>query len=235
MYQALRATAGLVALGLTATAAPLRAQFTLTFEGLKDQEAVESYYNGGSGSLGSTGGANHGVTFSSNALAIIRGNAGGNGNFGDEPSPNTVLYFLTGNAATLNYAAGFTTGFSFYYSAAFQPGSIGVFDGVDGTGNLLATLDLPSTPNGAVSGCSNNPGANYCPFVPIGVAFAGTARSINFGGTVNRIGFDNVTFGSVTPMPPVPEPQTVALVGAGLLALGGAAARHRRAVSAASA
>lgn len=217
-----------VAAGTAAVvAAPLRAQVSLTFEGLKDGEGVLNYYNGGAGSLGSTGGPNYGITFSNNALALIRSNAGGSGNFGGEPSPSTVLFFRSGNAATLNYASGFTTGFSFYYSAVFNPGTIRVFDGLNGTGNVLATLALPTTPNGAVSGCPNNAGANYCPFVPIGVTFSGTARSIDFGGTVSQIGFDNVTFGSSTPMPSVPEPGTVALLGAGLLGIGGVVRRRR--------
>ncbi|HTQ79133.1 MAG TPA: hypothetical protein VMM92_03995, partial [Thermoanaerobaculia bacterium] len=35
--------------------------------------------------------------------------------------------------------------------------------------------------------------------VPIGVSFSGVARSVDFGGTANQIGFDNITFGSQTP------------------------------------
>jgi hypothetical protein len=78
----------------------------LTFEGLKDQESVLNYYNGGLGGGGSGPGFNAGVVSSSNALAIIDGDApGGTGNFGHEPSPSTVLYFLTGPAATLNREA----------------------------------------------------------------------------------------------------------------------------------
>ena len=45
---------------------------TLTFEGLKNYEEVENYYNGGKGSKGSGPGTNYGVTFSSNALAWDR-------------------------------------------------------------------------------------------------------------------------------------------------------------------
>ncbi len=201
---------------LAALAAPGRAAIVLTFEGLKNQEPVENFYNGGAGGLGSIG-PNLGVVFNANALAIIDADAGGGGNFGGEPSPDTALFFLSGTAI-LNYAAGFDTGFSFYYTAINQPGSINVYDGIDGTGNLLATLALPLTPsNGAP-----DPTGQFSPFLPIGVAFDGTARSIDFGGTVNQIAFDNITFGSATPgngNGEVPEPSTWTMVAGGALAL----------------
>jgi len=138
--------------------------------------------------------------------------AGGGGNFdaASPPSPNTVLFFLNNNAqnnnaATLNDANGFTTGFSFYYSAINDPGFINVYSGLNDTGTLLATLNLPTTPA--------NPPGRYQPFVPIGVSFNGTAESVDFGGTVNQIGFDNITFGSPTPGPPSSVPEPSDLVG----------------------
>ena len=62
-----------------------------------------------------------------------------------------------------------------------------VYDGVDATGNLLATMDLPATPN------------PFTEFVPIGVTFSGTARSVDFAGAANHCAFDNITLGSETP------------------------------------
>jgi hypothetical protein len=49
--------------------------------------------------------------------------------------------------------------------------------------------------------------------LPIGVGFGGIAKSIDFGGTVNQIAFDDITFGSTTPgdLNPVPEPGTLLL------------------------
>jgi len=156
----------------------------LTFEGLGDQEQIRDFYNGGTGSLGSGPGPSYGISFSSNALSLIDSDAGGSGNFGGEPSPDTVMFFLEEAAAVMNVPAGFDTGFSFFYAAALidTPGSITVYDGLDGTGNVLATLDLPVTPQDG-----GDPTGFHSPFVPIGVAFNGTAMSVDFAGTENRI------------------------------------------------
>ena len=210
-----------LALAALAAARPANAQ-TLTFEGLKDQESVGSYYAGGTGGSGSGPGANYGITFTSNALAIISDQAGGNGNFDKNapPSGSTALFFLNGAAATLNDPAGFNTGFSFYYSAINQPGFIKVYSGLNDTGTVLATLNLPVT--------SAVPSGRFQPFVPIGVAFNGTAESVDFGGTVNQIAFDNITINSVTPGSAVPEPSTVASFGVGGLGVLGLLLRARR-------
>ncbi len=205
----------------------------LTFEGLKDSEEVLNYYNGGTGSLGSGPGTNYGIAFSANSLAVIQNNAGGSGNTGGEPSPPTALFFLSGAADTMDVAAGFTTGFSFYYSAVSSGGTINVYSGLDGTGTILATLTLPTTPNDG-GGCTglgagSNPGANFCPFEPFGVTFSGTALSVDFGGTANQIAFDNITLGAAVPIGSTPEPASLFLLGGGLAALGLGHYRRRKA------
>jgi hypothetical protein len=176
----------------------------LTFEGLKTSEPIMNFYDGGWGGLGSGPGPNEGITFSADSLAVISSTASGGGNFYGNPSGNTVAFFLTGSGDTMNGAAGFTTGFSFYYSSPFNSGVVGVYSGLNGTGTLLATLALPPTPQGrGAAGCDSN--HDYCPWVPFGVSFAGTAKSVLFDGTVDRIGFDNITLGSVVPQS-APEP-----------------------------
>ena len=104
------------ALSSPAAAVPL----VLTFEGLQNTEHVNAFYNGGTGSLGSGPGANFGIQVS-NAVAFIDSDAGGTGNFGGEPSPSTAITFLGASATTMNVAAGFDIGFSFFYSAIAAP------------------------------------------------------------------------------------------------------------------
>jgi hypothetical protein len=188
----------------------------LDFEGVGSGAAVNNFYNGGTDSSGRSGN-NFGISFSNQSLGSIDRDAGGGGNFANEPSPNTALFFLSGGAATLNIAAGFDTGFSFFYSSAGS-GFVNVYDGLNGTGNLLTTINLGRN----IDSCSGDPTGEFCRFDPIGVNFSGIGRSIDFGGTANQIGFDNVTFGSATAggstgAGDVPEPATTALLGLGFL------------------
>jgi hypothetical protein len=198
------------------------ATITLDFEGVGNTSQVRDFYNGGTDSAGNTG-TNYGISFGTDALGIIDADApGGSGNFGGEPSPSTALFFLGGNAAKMNVAAGFDTGFSFFYSAIANPGFINVYDGVNGTGNILTTLTLPTTPSGGAP----DPSGQFSPFLPIGVSFSGIARSVDFGGTANQIAFDNITLGAAIPngSTSVPEPFTIV----GTLMGGAAALRMRK-------
>ena len=185
-----RLATGLFIFGMVGTA---QAAFILDFEGLADQEQILDFYNGGTGGNGSNSGTNYGIGFGSNALALIDADAGGSGNFGGEPSPDTVMFFLTGSAI-LNKEDGFDTGFSFSYSAINNPGNVLVYDGLNATGNVLANISLPVT-----NSDGGDPTGAFSPFYNAGSAFSGTAKSIDFGGTVNQIGFDDITFNSATP------------------------------------
>lgn len=203
------------------------AVINLTFEGLQDEEPILNFYNGGLGGNGSGPGPNDGIIFSPNSLALIEDIDGGSGNIQGEPSPPTVAFFLSGAADTMDVPGGFTTGFSFFYSAINNPGVINVWSGLDDTGTLLATLNLPVTPSGpyGTPPCTIGEPQVFCPFEPTGVTFAGTAESVDFGGTANQIAFDNITLGSGTPVG-APEPASFALLGTGLAVLG--LARRRR-------
>ena len=179
---------------LPVLAAAQTTTFTLTFEGLQDNEAILNYYNGGLGGSGSGPGPNYGVVFGSGALAIISILDGGSGNVQYNPSGDTVAYFLQGGGLIMNVPAGFSTGFSFYYAAAQQSGSVTVYDGPNGTGNVLATVTLPVTGTDCMG--STEP---YSCWSPIGVSFKGVAMSVNFAGADNGIAFDNITIGSQKP------------------------------------
>jgi len=169
----------------------------LDFEGLADGEPIANFYNGGIGGNGSGPGPDLGVTFTNNAVAYIKQSASGTAPFDGEPSPVTAMFATTDTAPIMNVPAGFDTGFSMYYAATFV-GRILVYDGLNSTGQLLADLPLPIT------------GATFSSFVPIGIAFEGTARSVELAGVRFQIGFDNITLGSVIPSTESPSPTPTA-------------------------
>ncbi|TVQ08679.1 MAG: PEP-CTERM sorting domain-containing protein [Bacteroidetes bacterium] len=194
----------------------------LDFEGLANTQPILDYYNGGFAGGGIGPGPDYGVTFSGATLSIIAEYAGGTGNFQNEPSPSTIMFFLDEDNATMNVEAGFETGFSFYYSAINQPGSVEVYDEVGGEGNLLASLNL------APLGTLPIPGGIYNIWEPIGVSFDGVAKSVKFIGAADFIGFDDVTFGSEIPggdddddddEPAIPLSNWALLLGLGLILL----------------
>jgi hypothetical protein len=203
-----------------ATTSLSAAPIVLTFEGVGDFAEVGNFYNGG-------GGGNLGISFGAGSLGIVDQDAGGGGNFANEPSPDTILFFLTTTSAIMNVPAGFDTGFSFFYTNISDPGSVSVFDGPNATGNVLASLPLPVLG----SNCPGDPFGDFACWAPVGVTFAGTAQSVSFAGAANFIGFDDVTLGSEVPGGPggtgeVPEPATLLLITAGLAGL--ASRRVRR-------
>ncbi|WP_165795077.1 PEP-CTERM sorting domain-containing protein [Solimicrobium silvestre] len=196
----------------------------LNFAGLKGsaEEPVLNYYNGGLGGDGSGPGTNYGITFSANALTCS-GYPSGVCNTGEIPggAGANAVFFLSGAADTMDVLNGFNTGFSFYYSSPSDAAFVNVWSGLDDTGTLLATIDLPLTKNDGDSGCG---GTNFCPYDAIGVTFAGNAQSVDFGGAVNEVAFADVTIGSQkagqTVPSSVPEPVSLWLFGIGLAALG---------------
>ena len=209
---------------------------SLNFEGVNSTYPsgyafIGDFYNGGVSSDGTTG-TNYGISFTDNAQAICLNTPGtscsntSRGGLGDPNSQLGGLFFLSGDSTFMNDAAGFDTGFSFNYVSLSQPGTVSVYDGLNGTGNLLATILL--TPNAV--GCDPSYGAGFCPFQPIGVTFSGIGRSILFGGVANQIVFDDITFGSDVPGPDngVPEPSTWATMLLGFGAAGVAMRRQRR-------
>jgi hypothetical protein len=211
---ALLFSAGVIDAASTAQAAPV----VLTFEGIGHLAPVGDYYNGGAG-------PNYGISFSSNSLVCLDQDAGGGCNIANEPSGEAGMFFLSGSAATMNVAAGFEDGFSFFYTAAVAA-TVRVYDGLNGTGNLLAVLELSAQNS---QNCTGDPNGIYCNWTAIGVEFDGIARSVDFGGSANFVVFDDITLGAAIPgETTVPEPATLMLLAGGLGAMTALRRRQRR-------
>lgn len=218
---------------LFATAAGAQVRF-LDFEGIapypnNNSVQIADFYNGGTSSIG-TSGPNLGVQFTSSAILLCLNTVGATcsntsrGGQGISTSQRGALFFPDANPI-MNVAAGFDTGFAGVFSNPNGSAtSISIFGGLNGTGALLASLSLPATANGTTA-CPNF-GALYCPFSPFSLTFAGTARSVLFGGTANQQVFDDLTFGSASVGGVVPEPAAWAMMILGFGVIGGALRRR---------
>jgi hypothetical protein len=196
------------------TAPAAAAVTTLTFEGIANGAPVGAFYAPD-------------YIFSAPTLALVDSDAGGGGSFANEPSPNTIMYFTDANSAVLDVPGGFTTGFSFFYTSAVAA-TVTVYDGPGATGNVLGVIDLVAQ---YTDNCSGDPGGDFCNWSASGVSFGGTALSIDFAGATSVTGFDNITFGSESPVIPEPVTWTLLIVGFGLV---GTAARRQRRIRAAA-
>jgi hypothetical protein len=212
-----------VAVG-NAQAAPV----LIDFEGVGNMSSILGFYNGGNDSGGNVGANNHGINFSNTSLGLIDLDAGGTGDFANEPSASTVLFF-SGGRATMNVAAGFSNSLSFYYtSRPIGPlettAFVDLYTGVSGTGSLITRVLLPTpTPTEHEQrDCQGDvAGEELCFWVPITVTFNGIAKSVDFGGEANKVLFDNIALDTVVPsqVSQVPVPAAFWLMGSGLLGL----------------
>jgi hypothetical protein len=190
------------ALGPIALAATPASAQLLNFDGVTTDASVDNFYNGGTSSLGDVG-PNYGIVFQPGDWIAVTG-------FGETSSPNFV--YSDSGAGWINFLNGTTTGFNFSYGA-FTNTTFNIYSGLNGTGSLLASVLIPA----------NDPDS----FDFIAVPFAGVAYSISISGGEAQFGWDDVTFGSLTPGNAVPEPASWAMMIGGL-ALAGATLRRRR-------
>ena len=191
--------------------------------------SVDSYtgfYNGGlDGAVPNPDtGPNYGVVFTNDALASLNSHTPSGGELGFASG-------LSGYNHLMNVAAGFTTGLAFYYSfeqpyfsVPYTP-EINIYDGLNGQGNLLASITLSIQGH---DGCSTL----YCNFTEIGVTFSGTAESVSFAGPGAYAAYSGITLGSAS-VNATPLPAALPLFATGLGALGLLGWRRKRKKSAA--
>jgi hypothetical protein len=184
----------------------------LYFEGLGNRDLINSYYDGGLSQQGFTG-PDYGIVCE-NLRGVIDSDDGGTGNFANEPSPNTIMYYMEVFRAQMNIADGFTEGIAFYYTSSVRSW-VGIYDGLDGTGNLLNSIYIHSTNPGLTGG---DPSGYYDSWLPISLPISGTGRSVVFYAGADAVGFDNFTIGSTAlPAVAVPLPNWALLIGIGLI------------------
>lgn len=203
--RALVLVAGLLAAGV-ASAAPI----TMNFDGLTPLTSVHTYYDGGcSRLLGfniDCNGANDGVVWKGATV----------GSSENAPSPSGFAGLLLSDSATMNIAAGFNGGLSFYYynvSNLVFPAGVSVYSGLDGQGTQLYSTNLDQTRRWSF----------------FDLTFSGIAQSVIFDGSpLFFTGFDNVTLGVNAAPNPVPEPGALGVFGLGVLLMGLFAGLRRR-------
>ncbi|OWQ88807.1 hypothetical protein CDN99_15110 [Roseateles aquatilis] len=197
----------LTLVGALAATPALAAPTVIDFDGPTSFAPIGDYYNGGAG-------PNLGVSFTEPALGLANDALGTY--FTNAPSMGGVMFtFDTG--AFMNVAKGFTGEVSFFYSAAAAfADAVTIYSGLNGTGSVLGTFSLTDN---ATLGCSDS---GFCHWDRLSLAFNGTAQSIGFGAGAGQLAFDDVSISAV------PEPESFALMLAGLAAMGVVTRRQRR-------
>jgi hypothetical protein len=138
------------------------------------------------------------VTFGSSWLGLIDGDDGGSGNFANEPSPNTIAYFLDTADISISLVPAVQY-VEFYYSAAASSLPITV-TGYDSGNNVVDTASgntIGSAADGA--NCVGDPNGNYCLWdvISLSTASANIVYVTITGAVANYFGIDNLLFCTV--------------------------------------
>jgi PEP-CTERM motif len=177
---------------------------------------VTNYYNGGTAS-DSTSGSNFGVSFNTTLDSAMFGLSNNDGlgslpngdYYANAPSMLGVASPF-GPTVFMNVNNGVDSTLSFYYTSAEAiTGAVKAYSGLNGTGSLLGSFNL----------LANNAGT-YDTWSQATFNFAGTAQSFDFSASSNIAGFDNIAA--------VPEPETYAMLLAGLGLMAFAARRKNK-------
>ena len=188
-----------LAAGLLLTGPAFAATVTVDFDGLNDFDFIGDAYNGGASTPANSSvstpysGPNYGISFGPSVIA-----AANNADFtyySNAPTPGAVMAAVDADGA-MNVASGFLGQLSFYYSAT-ENTSVNVYSGLNGTGDLLGTINLVANAT-AANGCTGD--IAFCFWSTATFDFAGLAKSVQFGSTAGVAGFDNVTINAV-PLP----------------------------------
>jgi hypothetical protein len=194
------------AAALSAAAPAFAAPVTIDFEGAESFASVGEKY------------AAQGVHFSGPALAFANDEL--SAPLQNLPSGTTVMFTAPDGPATVNVDAGFFDKISFLYSSASGgPSSsttITVYDGANGTGNVIASGSF-----------GNNTDTIWDTWSLFSLSLnGGVGKSISFGDASGYVAFDNVTVNAV------PLPAALLLFPFGAAGLG-FVARRKKALAAA--
>lgn len=174
------------------TAAPaFSAPVTVDFEGTHNFGFIDGYYNGGTDDALNSG-PNLGITFGDDFQPTAN-QPEFDPYFSNLPGPGTTAVSVLGGDALMSSNAGFTGQVTFKYSM-IESSIINVFDGIDGTGNLLGSVTLAANANTCSAGLP------YCVWELGTLNFSGVAHSIQFADAANVAYFDDITISQV-PLP----------------------------------
>lgn len=161
---------------------------------LNEGTDILAYYAAGADGQGVVG-PSRGVTHQSGFYRYLDYPAGGLANSANSPSAPWVLLGWDGVAGSatvtkyINVPAGWTTFFSFAYQSGLNV-TVSIFDGLNGTGTLLATQVFGST-----SIVAATPTRQDWAFAEL--TFAGTAKSVVFQMNNLQTAIDSLCFGNV--------------------------------------
>ncbi len=191
-----------------AAASSAQGSVLIDFEGMVDQDLVLGYYGGGASNFGAVG-PNFGVTFSANGQVLIDSDAGGTGDFANEPSSNAALFPAGPDGSIMiNVPAGFTSFSTWFTNVNLNTGFIHIYDGPNGTGTQVP-FGLGALPHAGVG----DPNGFFDVWALIEINLGSvTGHSIVLGSTDSTaIGFDNMEFTIV------PAPSAAAVAGLAMI------------------